>query len=255
MFLDDNISLAHGGGSLDRGSSGSLHGQRLGGGIVGGRGGKGSIGGLGSGGGGLVSSLSGPDGLGQAGNAGGLLGPLGLGLVHVVLTRLASALASGDRLAGRTGLAGGGGPLPALLVALGELLGRQLLVAVALHLGPAGIALDPLLVVDAVVAGLLPIAALLALFLGLLVVLSTALGIVGGADLGGHVGVAFAVLLAAGGKVISTTLTGGLDGCKIWHGMHEKDYGEKTSILKEEMNQFSIVQARVLLLNKVNDST
>ena len=227
MLLDDNISLANGGSSFDRGSGGSLHGQRLGGGIVGGGSGNGSIGSLGSGGGGLIGSLPGPDGLGQAGDARGLLGPLGLGLVHVVLTRLASALAGGDRLASSTGLAGGGGPLPALLVALGELLGRQLLVAVALHLGPAGVARDPLLVVDAVVAGLLPIAALLALFLGLLVVLSTALGIVGGADLGGHVGVAFAVLLAAGGKVISTTLavaSSGLDGCKIRHGTHEKNY-------------------------------
>lgn len=218
MLLDDDISLANGGGSLDRGSSGSLHSQGLGGGIIGGGGGNGSIGGLGSGSGGLIGSLSGPDGLGQAGNARRLLGPLGLGLVHVVLTRLTSALAGGDRLTGSPGLASGGGPLPALLVALGELLRRQLLVAVALHLGPAGIARDPLVVVDAVVTGLLPIAALLALLLGLLVVLSTALGVVGRADLRGHVGVAFAILLAAGGKVISTTLTvasGGLDGCKI----------------------------------------
>lgn len=217
MLLDDNISLTNGGGGLDRSSGGGLHGQRLGGGIING-GGNGSIGGLGSGGSGLVGSLSGPDGLGQAGNGRGLLGPLGLGLVHVILTRLASTLAGGDRLAGSTGLASGGGPLPALLVALGELLGRQLLVAVALHLGPAGVARDPGLVVDAVVAGLLPITALLALLLGLLVVLSATLGVVVGAGLGGHAGVTFAVLLAARGKVISTGFTitsGGFDGCKI----------------------------------------
>jgi hypothetical protein len=214
MLLDDNISIANGSGSLDRGCGGSLHGQRLGGGITDGSG-NGSLSSLGSSGSGLIGVLSRPNGLGQAGNGRGLLGPLGLGLVHVILTRLAPALTGGDRLAGGTGLASGGGPLPALLVALGELFGCQLLVAVALHLGPVGVALDPILVVDAMVAGLLAITTLLALIVRLLVVLSAALGVVGGADLRRHVGVALAVLLAAGGKMILTVARGGRDGCKI----------------------------------------
>ena len=186
---------------------------------------NGSLSGLGGSGRGLLGGHSRPDGGGQAGDGRGLLRPLGLGLVQVVLAGLPSPLAGGDRLSGRPGLAGGSGPLPALLVALGELLRRQLLVAVALHLGTAGVALGPGLLVDGVVAGPLPIAALLALVLALLVVLGAALRVVGVAGLVGHGGVAFAVLLAAACKVLASVATGGFVGCRT-DDKEEKDTTE-----------------------------
>ena len=214
MLLDNN-------GGLDRGVGGSLDGQGLGG--LTSR--NGSLGSLGGSGRGLIGGLARPNGGGQAGDGRGLLRPLGLGLVQVVLAGLPSSLPGGDRLAGCPGLAGGGGPLPALLVALGEILRRQLLVAVALHLGTAGVALSPGIVVDGVVAGPLPIAALLALILALLVVLGAALRVVGVAGLVGHGGVAFAVLLAAACKVIATVATGDFVGCRI-DDREEKDTTE-----------------------------